>query len=205
MRKTLIALALAGTALAAPAQATTDNSGYLGLEVGLTFPDNLEFDNFCEGFGCELDYKTGWDADVLLGYDFGSWKAELELGYKKARHDQINGDGGGVFPDYSFDADGSTRMWSGMINVLWNPGLRNGWDFYIGPGIGIAKSRFRLFGDSDHATSIAWQGIIGIGWHVGTQVDLGLKYRTSRPSRIGTCSAPTSTTIRTGRTACWRA
>ena len=71
-------------------------------------------------------------------YDFGQFRAEAELGYKKAKHDkfQIDGD--------SFDADGHTRTWSLMGNVLWNPSISDRFDAYLGGGAGWAWSRSTL-------------------------------------------------------------
>ena len=116
MQKYLLATAaVAAVATATPA-AARDGSVYVGLEVGAMFPRDNDADvdavftttnatvppggvlppgipagpadtTFENMFG--LDYKTGWDADVILGYDFGMFRLEGELGYKRASVDDF--------------------------------------------------------------------------------------------------------------------
>jgi hypothetical protein len=101
MRKsTLIALAFASTALASsPAAATTDNAGYVGIEAGLWFPNDsdldLDFDDLIVvGYDYDLEYKTGFDGDIIGGYDFGQFRAEVELGYKGTDLNEVSVDFG---------------------------------------------------------------------------------------------------------------
>src|SRR5256714_11182433 len=100
MRKYLLATAAAATvAIAAPAAATTDNSGYVGLEGGVLFPRSQTVFgtatfttpgtpgpvNFTRTDIGSVKYKTGYDVDVIGGYDFGMFRLEGELGYKHAK------------------------------------------------------------------------------------------------------------------------
>src|SRR5258708_5517610 len=97
MRKYLLATAAAATvAIAAPAAATTDNSGYVGLEGGVLFPRSQTvfgsidftdpaFTDFPRTDIGRAKYKTGYDVDVIGGYDFGMFRLEGELGYKHAK------------------------------------------------------------------------------------------------------------------------
>jgi opacity protein-like surface antigen len=101
VKKYLLAAA-AAAAIATPA-AARDHSGYVGLEGGFLFPTskNVHVDAtdsyYCgeDYFGsyfssCVGDfrtkYKTGYDVDVVGGYDFGMFRLEGELGYKRASH-----------------------------------------------------------------------------------------------------------------------
>jgi hypothetical protein len=76
---------LAGAAafvIAAPAAATNDNNGYVGVEGGILFPksqsvsgevvftspDAVDFTRTNLG---SYRYKKGYDVDVIGGYDFG--------------------------------------------------------------------------------------------------------------------------------------
>jgi len=142
MRKsTLMALALASTTLAAsPAAATTDNAGYVGIEAGLWFPTDtdLDIDNdlITTGYEYDLEYKLGFDGDIIGGYDFGQFRAELELGYKAADINDIEIDFGQGTLDT--DADGDLSVWSLMVNALWNPTFGDRWNAYIGGGAGWA-------------------------------------------------------------------
>src|SRR5688500_11157559 len=142
MRKTtLMALALASTTLVAtPAAATTDDAGYIGIEAGLWFPSdvNVDFDtdgSFLDGYEYDIEMGMGFDGDIIAGYDFGQFRAELELGYKTADIDDVTldfGDGDEIEFD---DVDGDLSVWSLMGNVLWNPSFGDRWDAYIGGGL----------------------------------------------------------------------
>ena len=96
--------AVAATAVATPAMAR-DGQGYFGVDVGALFPkdpsdgvvfiDYTTIDDLPGGpagpsdveFGDALGFnaKTGWDADIVAGYDFGMFRLEGELGYKARR------------------------------------------------------------------------------------------------------------------------
>ena len=141
MRKYLL-LAAAATIVATPAVAR-DRSTYVGIEAGgmvvedtgLDFDDNN--DNIDDAF--VLNHKTGFDVGVIGGYDWGALRTEVELAYKRASVDEVEvegfpGGGQGVY----YDADGSTRVLSGMVNFLVDLGDDNGWNGYFGPGVGVA-------------------------------------------------------------------
>ena len=104
MRKLAIAMALASTVLASPA-AAVDGAPYVGIEGGILFPKDQDADlfvdytttqtpatpvvvgpadtTFDDTFG--LDYKMGYDIDALVGYDFGMFRLEGEIGYKRSK------------------------------------------------------------------------------------------------------------------------
>src|SRR5688572_13024415 len=106
MRRHLLA-ATAIAALAATPAAARDNSGYFGIEVGALMADDSEVDldlDFDDDDDIELfdiDHKLGVDGDLIAGYDFGMIRAEAELGYKRAEHDEYSAAGLGTV-----DADG---------------------------------------------------------------------------------------------------
>src|SRR4051794_26268687 len=97
MRKTLLATA-AALAIATPATAK-DNSGYVGIEGGVLFPKSQSvsgtIDFTTTGTPGPVDFgpsrvatvksKTGYDLDFVGGYDFGMFRVEGELGYKRAK------------------------------------------------------------------------------------------------------------------------
>ena len=160
MRKYLLA-AVAVTAIASPA-AARDNSGYFGVEGGVLFPKDNDADvivdytttqfpdqpagpagpadtTFNNTFG--IDYKMGYDVDLIGGYDFGMFRLEGEIGYKRAKLDDLEIDSGDIaalnaalnrpsatpdtgFPglpalvDTDFDLDGRVSVLSAMVNAL---------------------------------------------------------------------------------------
>src|SRR4051794_31468803 len=89
MRKLAILAALASTALAAPAFAR-DNAWYVGIEGGGMLQEDLKFDvgpsgAFSGPGRATVDTKTGFDVDGIIGYDFGMFRLEGEVGYKRTR------------------------------------------------------------------------------------------------------------------------
>ena len=190
MRKLAITLALASTALATPAVAA-DGGWYAGIEGGILHVEDATFDTFTTIGGVDeqsndvllINHNKGVDADLIAGYDFGMFRAEVEAGFKRASLDDIdfNPNGGGFS---STEADGNVRVYSAMLNLLLDFG-QDGWNGYVGGGVGLANVRYKIdFNDgttdasgSDGDRSIAFQGIAGIRKAVSNNVDVGLKYR----------------------------
>ncbi|HXG82309.1 MAG TPA: outer membrane beta-barrel protein, partial [Sphingomicrobium sp.] len=216
--------AVAATAIAAPAQAR-DGQVYFGIEGGILFPKDQDADasvNFTttqtvpttptvagpadfddeDAFG--IDYKKGLDLDAIIGYDFGMFRLEGELGWKRAKLNEFEVDNGfisalntglnrpdrDVAPDpvdtlpalsaADFDLDGKTTVLSGMINALVDFGNEDGLSFYGGAGFGRARVKFE--GESDSAW--AYQLIAGVRYALSDNIDLGLKYRYFRTGKL---------------------
>ena len=106
MKKYLLA-AVAAAAVAAPAQAR-DGQVYAGIEGGILLPRgqdvnaDVDFtttpaapagpaDAFVTN-AMEADWDRGYDVDAILGYDFGMFRLEGELGYKRAKRDGFDVD-----------------------------------------------------------------------------------------------------------------
>jgi len=85
MRKYLLA-GVAALVVAAPAAATNDNAGYVGLEGGILFPKSQTIFGTVDFTGTPTDfartdvgslrYKKGLDLDFIGGYDFGMFRVE---------------------------------------------------------------------------------------------------------------------------------
>ncbi|HEU4704357.1 MAG TPA: outer membrane beta-barrel protein, partial [Sphingomicrobium sp.] len=222
MRKYLLA-AVAAAAIATPAVAR-DGAGYVGVEGGVLFPKDNDGDAFVDytttqtpatplapagpsdttfddAFG--IDYKMGYDLDLIGGYDFGMFRLEAELGYKRASVDEFEIDNSDIAalnaalnrpsaaPDpgapglpalvaTDFDLDGRVTVLSGMVNALLDFGDDDGMSFYAGGGFG--RARVKLFGDSDSAW--AYQLIAGARTALSGNIDLGLKYRYFRTGKL---------------------
>jgi OOP family OmpA-OmpF porin len=187
MRKYLLAAA-AVIALTPPA-AARDGSGYVGVEGGALFPRNTVVRSGDPALTDErliIDQKTGFDVDAIAGYDFGAFRVEAELGWKRAKHegyefDFVDDEDG----DEAFDGDGRTQVVSVMGNALADFGDEESLSFYAGGGIGWAWTKFKLReegdGDEDAFTAkddnFAWQLIAGVRYAMTPQTDIGLKYR----------------------------
>mgnify|MGYP000014474946 CR=1 FL=1 len=88
MRKLAIGLALASTALASPALAR-DGQWYVGVEGGAMIVEDGDLDIAGSTQVVSVDHKTGYDFDGIVGYDFGSFRLEAEVGYRSAEVDNL--------------------------------------------------------------------------------------------------------------------
>ena len=228
MRKYLLA-AVAAAAVTSPAIAR-DGSPYIGIEGGVLFPKDQDGDVFADFTTTqtpgtpsapagptdttfedtfELDYKRGYDIDLIAGYDFGIVRAEIELGYKRAKLDEFGIDSSdlaalnaalnrpSVAPDPGapgqpalvagdVEVDGTVKVYSAMINALFDFGNEDGLSFYAGGGAG--RARMKAFGDSDSAW--AYQLIAGARYALSSNIDLGLKYRYFQTGNIELAEDP---------------
>jgi opacity protein-like surface antigen len=176
----MIRYLLAGAALAAfvtPAQAR-DHSAYFGLEIGAMFPQNESVKTTNTNTKLfDLKYKTGADGDMILGYDFGLIRAEIEASHKWAKHDSITLPSGGTA-----GVTGHTSGFDGMGNVMLDLGKNDTINFFVGGGAGLAWLNQRTKVGQinvqvrDHGR-FAWQAIAGVRAPVFRYFDVGLKYR----------------------------
>ena len=175
-RYLLAATALAAITIATPATAR-DRSAYFGLEAGGLFVTDTHVSTVSgqtrDDF--RINHKTGIDGDMIAGYDFGIFRAEAELGYKRSMHkDYLDAAG-------SVNADGRSSTYSLMANAMVDLGQDEGFQFYAGGGAGYAQvihsidigsSRFKI-----KDRGFAWQAIAGVRKSVSQYFDVGLKYR----------------------------
>src|SRR6185369_6001837 len=151
--------------------------------------------------GSSVKWKTGWDVDAIAGYDFGMFRLEGELGYKRSKIKRFSEDtafgtavAAGlnpvgttgttfVFPTgdpAAFNLSNHLSILSGMLNGFVDFGGDDSINFSIGGGIGYA--RVKEFGDSDG--KLAWQLLAEARYPVSPNVDIGLKYRYFRTGHL---------------------
>jgi outer membrane protein OmpA-like peptidoglycan-associated protein/opacity protein-like surface antigen len=193
MRKLAIAVALASTALATPALAR-DKAWYVGVEGGAMIVEDINFDIGAVPQAAKVNHDYGYDVDGVVGYDFGIFRVETEVGYKSASVDSYNatvptpaftGSGSLVnVPAGSYNyAGGKTTALSFMLNGLLDFGSDDELQGFVGGGVGVArvKSSYGLNtnGDflDDSDTVFAWQAIAGIRAPITKNIDASLKYR----------------------------
>lgn len=194
MRKLAITLALASTVLASPAFAR-DDAWYIGVEGGPSIVEDQKLDIGVANDAATANIKKGYDVDGIVGYDFGGFRLEAEVGYKQAGLGTyssgvttpfVNRLGGtslaapGTFPF----AGGKTSALSFMMNGMLDFGDDDAINGFVGGGVGVArvKDDFSLsslgggfLNDSD--TGLAWQVLAGIRAPLAGNWDVGLKYR----------------------------
>ena len=195
MRKFAVVLALASTALASPALAR-DNAWYVGVEGGAMIVEDFDYDltttaGVSTGSALSVDHEYGYDVDAVIGYDFGAFRLEAEVGYRSADVDSItstvglpSGVGTSVIPAGNLDfAGGKTSALSFMVNGLLDFGDDDGIQGFIGGGVGVARvkaeygltQRASFLDDSD--TGFAFQGLAGIRAPLTDTIDATIKYR----------------------------
>ncbi|MEO7635184.1 MAG: outer membrane beta-barrel protein [Sphingomicrobium sp.] len=199
MRKYLLAGA-AALVIAVPA-AARDNTGYIGVEGGVLFPKSQSVNatvDFTDALVTDIGdtrvasfkSKTGYDIDAIAGYDFGMFRLEGELGYKRAKLKSgslnsafltsLNLGSGTIFTGDEIDFNNKTSVLSGMINGLVDFGPDDGINGFVGAGVGRAK--VKQFSDSDSAW--AYQLLAGVRAPVSQNIDVGLKYRYFRTGKL---------------------
>ena len=191
MRYLAIAAALASTAMASSASAR-DKAWYIGAEGGVMIVEDINLNIGTLGSAAKADSKIGYDADGIIGYDFGPFRMEAEVAYKEARLEgyssttttQSNTSSTGTALAGSFPgAGGNTTALSFMLNGLLDFGDDDGLNGFVGGGAGVARVKQRyaisptlnFLNDSD--TGFAYQAIAGVRAPLTDHVDVGLKYR----------------------------
>ena len=195
MRKLLLA-AVATAAIASPASAR-DGSGYVGVDLGAMILENMRYDFEDADTVVEdvvrIDSETGYDLGLVGGYDFGLFRVEGELAYKRASIEDLRISGLPVdnVEDAFIDADGRHTALSAMANVIVDLGDENDWNGFLGAGVGLARVKGKAdfstdldptipgtdFGFSDSDSVLAWQVLAGVRKSLSPNIDLGLKYR----------------------------
>ncbi|MCJ1961096.1 outer membrane protein, partial [Novosphingobium mangrovi (ex Hu et al. 2023)] len=168
MRKLVIGLALASTAIATPALAR-DGAWYVELDFGAMIVEDADVDiNGVDNAG-QLDFNTGFDGGGVVGYDFGAFRLETEASYREASVDNYVDYAG---PAYNL---GDANALSFMVNGLLDFGPDDGLQGFVGGGAGVARVSYDIVDDSD--TGFAWQVLAGVRAPLSNHVDVGLKYR----------------------------
>jgi opacity protein-like surface antigen len=169
------------TALAVPTFAA---GPYVGIEGGVVFLSDSTLSG--PGGSLDLEYKTGFGAGLVGGFDFGTYRLEGEFAYRTNDHDQVSAFG------LSAPADGDTSSIALMVNGYYDFRMVSPTIVpYVGVGIGGAQVSAKL-GDpgfpsiiDDDDMVFAYQFMAGVGFAVNKQVtiDLGYKYfATADPS-----------------------
>jgi OOP family OmpA-OmpF porin len=190
MRKLAVVLALASTALASPSLAR-DKSWYVGVEGGGMIVEDIDYDIGALREAGTVDHDYGWDVDGVVGYDFGGFRIETEVGYRRAVVDAYRSTtttsnfpgNGNVIAGQFNNAGGKTSALSFMLNGLLDFGDDDGIQGFVGGGVGAARvkaeyglnSRGNFLDDSD--TVFAYQGLAGVRAPLSDHLDATLKYR----------------------------
>lgn len=191
-RNVVASLALiAGFALPAFAQDTgaQDTGSYAGITVGPAFVDGEKFKSAQEN-RYRASSNPGINLGGHLGYDFGLFRLEGEIGFQHADGKNLR-----LIDDAALGAltnlsagdqailQGNRRALSAMVNGLIDIPTASAWEGFIGAGAGIAriKNRALQVGATplidDGQGSFAWQGMAGVRRPLSRDVDFSVQYR----------------------------
>ena len=190
MRKLVIGMALASTAIASPSLAR-DGAWYVELNGGPMIVEDIEFDVGAIDNAVTVDTKKGYDFGGIVGYDFGFIRLEAEGSYRSADIDTLSS-ATALLPtnaarDVSgtYAAGGDANVLSFMVNALADFGPDDGLQGFVGGGVGVARTKIDgatvnlsspgFLDDSD--TGFAWQLLAGVRAPLTETIDVGLKYR----------------------------
>ena len=132
MRKIVIGMALASTALATPALARED-AWYVEVDGGAMIVEDFEIVDSLGAAG-SLDTKTGFDFGGIVGYDFGAFRLETEASYRRAKNDVLD-----IIGETSGSVGGNSSALSFMLNGLLDFGPDDGLQGFAGGGVGVAR------------------------------------------------------------------
>ena len=149
---------------------------YFGLQGGVTFLNDSTIKE--AGFvPVDLAYGTGFVINGALGYDFGMFRLEGEVGYRDNDLDKFS---------HSFSSesvDGNLDAWSFMCNGFWDIENQTPFTPYLVGGIGFAKVSLDILdgphngASKDNDTVFAYQLGVGVGYDINNSWTLDLAYR----------------------------
>ena len=164
--------------------------------------EDINFDIGTTASAAKLDSKIGYDVDGIIGYDFGGFRLEAEVGYKEAQAQTYSntlttfrGPGLPNAPAGLGAVTGRTSALSFMLNGLLDFGDDDAVNGFVGGGVGVARVKGRysinptgnFLNDSD--TGFAYQAIAGIRSPLTDNIDVGLKYRFFNVDGVDTIDA----------------
>lgn len=194
MRKLVLGMALASTALATPALARND-AWYVEVDGGATIVEDSHFDIGTTVDAMTVNHDYGYDFGGIIGYDFGGFRLEAEASWREADPESLNSIvriptvAATVVPhnsgigNYAYAA-GDVNALSFMLNGMLDFGEDDGLQGFVGGGAGVARVNHHysinrlgpgIVDDSD--TGFAWQAIAGVRAPLNDHWDVGLKYR----------------------------
>lgn len=167
-------MAVAGTAQAEPAKPGT----YVSFGAGMSWIDDLD------DSGAKAEFDDGYTLRGAVGYDsgdvsdLGKYRVEAELSYT-----ENDGDSGSAL-GVTLPINGNVEQLGIMANFYWDfiPGgsLRP----YIGVGLGAVDTEVDVtvggINVTGSETEVAYQGMLGLTYHMNQNWALDVGYRHTR-------------------------
>jgi OOP family OmpA-OmpF porin len=128
------------------------------------------------GLAGDADFDTGFNAGGAIGYDWGKFRSEFEISYRKNDLDTVSALG------VTLDATGDVSSISYLANVYFDFENASSFTPYIGGGIGAATVSLNDVGylgitaADDDTTVFAYKFAVGTAWKASKMIDLTLDY-----------------------------
>ena len=172
-------LLCAGTAAAQTPEA---KGWYVGVLGGLNFTEETSADtriigvalgkrSVLTGADAEISHKWGWAAGGLAGYDFGSFRLQADVIFRRNVFDKTTVSG------VEGDASGRVSSLAPMVSALYDIPTGTSFVPYVGAGIGASRTTVRSDGAKEGKWGIAYQGIAGLRYDMSRNLALGVEYR----------------------------
>lgn len=170
-----LAVLLASPALA---QQPGPQGLYASVSGSLVLPQDLK------GQSDKLEFENGFGVNVMGGYRFGNFLAELEVGYRNAEVEEMVVDGNATRLSGS-DVSIDFTAWSFMANSYLGLPLDWGLTAYIGMGLGLALTEVEAseavqdlqLAGAGTDTAFAYQFMAGGAYALTDAVELFAGYR----------------------------
>ena len=177
MKRLALALAVAALGMSGVAQADDYKGWYLGARAGATWLDDTS--SSIAGVINKVEYDRGPALSGSVGYDFGQFRLEGEIAYRKNDVDKYTRSGTALG-----GAAGDVSSLAFMVNALYDIDTGTALTPYIGGGLGIARVSANGvtatglgFTNSDDDNKFAYQGIVGLSYQLNEAVALTADYR----------------------------
>jgi opacity protein-like surface antigen len=182
MKRGFLAVVVSLVFLLAAASAFAAGPYYAGLEAGAVWLADSQVNGGIKG---EASFDVGWGLGLVGGYDFGTFRLEGELVYRKSDADKFTAAGlaTGMSGEYT-----NTAL---MVNAYYDfKTLSPSVIPYLGIGAGAAnvEANFTVGGTrvvDESQIVFAWQLVAGVAFPVSKELAIDLNYRyfaTSDPS-----------------------
>ncbi|MBY0563965.1 MAG: porin family protein [Hyphomonadaceae bacterium] len=164
----LATTAIALGVVAAPAVAAAEDVTWRAFAGGSSLED---LDGFYYGY--DVSFESGWVVGGAMGVRRGDFTFEGEVSHRTANFDEID------FGSYTADIDGEVSTTAIMANAWYNAPRMGSIGFYVGGGIGYAKTEAESGAYTESGNDWAWQ--VGAGANIrhndqGFTYGIGYRY-----------------------------
>lgn len=144
-----------------------------GVYVSGNFGATVPLDSDVTDSDAEITFDTGWGILGAVGYDFGMFRLEGELGYQENDLDE------GKLWGYSLPLDGDVSSFSGLINGYVDYHNSSRFTPYITAGLGMANVEVSSsqYWNSDDDTVFAYQFGLGCAYNITEELVIDVRYR----------------------------